>query len=196
MFFNVFNKIKDFDNVTQFRLLNSFIYAIGLNLIIPIMIDLKGEYLLPWIISLFLIFETLIVKTNKFFVDKFTMEELYKIGTIIYSLVVFLACSYFYNPLIMIYGDSIIIILQVAIFSAYSIKLNNHLTKFNPESISNFQITRNSIWADGVLIGLLTTTIILYLFGRDIGIITFIIFNSLYVIWMFLKWDFFKDIKE
>lgn len=193
---NIFNKIKNFDKVTKFRLQNSFIYAIGLNLIIPIMIDLKGEYLLPWIISMFLIFETLIVKTNKYIVEKFTMSQLYQIGIIVYSFVVFLACSYFYNPYIMIYGDSVIIILQVAIFSAYSIKLNNYLTKYYPDDMSNFQITRNSIWADGVLFGLITTTIVLYLFNRDIGIITFILFNSIYVIWMLLNWDFFKDIKE
>ena len=42
---NSFKNLNTFDKITKFRLQNAFIYALGLNLLIPIMIDLKGEYL-------------------------------------------------------------------------------------------------------------------------------------------------------
>ena len=48
-------KLREFDKITQFRLINAFIIAIGMNLFYPILIDLKGEYLLAYAISMFLI---------------------------------------------------------------------------------------------------------------------------------------------
>lgn len=194
--FNGLSKIKQFDDVTRFRLINAFIYAIGLNLITPIILDLKGEYLLAWVISIFMIVETLIVKTNNFVVNNFSLEQLYRIGIFVHLIVISIAATYFINPLFMIYGDSIAMIIQVAIFSAYSIKLNNYITKYFPNDMSNFQIIRNSIWADGMILGLIFITIILYFTNKEIGISIFLIYNILYILWMLYNWNFFKNIKE
>lgn len=100
---NSFKDLNNFDKITKFRLQNAFIYALGLNLLIPIMIDLKGEYLVPWVISMFLVIETLVVKTNNFMTSKFTMEQLFKMGIFAHCLVVSFVATYFINPNIMIY---------------------------------------------------------------------------------------------
>lgn len=194
--FNKFFKLNQFDKITKFRLQNSFIYALGINLMIPIMIDLKGEYLLPWVISAFLVIETLVVKTNHFMTKTFTMEQLYKMGIFAHILFVLFVCSYFYNPNIMIYGNTIIMIVHIAIFSAYSIKLNNYITTHFYDTFHKFQVIRNSIVADGTILGLSIITLVLYFFNISYGLFLFILFNSIFIIWMFINFNIFKNIKE
>lgn len=194
--FNKFFKLNQFDKITKFRLQNSFIYALGINLMIPIMIDLKGEYLLPWVISTFLVIETLVVKTNHFMTKTFTMEQLYKMGIFAHILFVLFVCSYFYNPNIMIYGNTIIMIVHIAIFLAYSIKLNNYITTHFYDTFHKFQVIRNSIIADGTILGLSIITLVLYFFNISYGLFLFILFNSIFIIWMFMNFNIFKDIKE
>ena len=142
---NYFSKLKRFDKFTRFRLVNAFIVAIGVNLITPIVSDLKGEYLVSWIISAFLIIETISIKTNRYFVDNFSIDRLYKISIFAHLSFTLVAALYFWNPLLMIYADMIIAILDISIFSAFNIKLNNYLTDNYPDSMSEFQIIRNNI---------------------------------------------------
>ena len=75
-----FKKLKDFDAVTRYRLINAFIIAAGMNLLYPVLADLKGEYLVAWIISAFMIIETLAVKTNRYFIDNFSLSKMYKLS--------------------------------------------------------------------------------------------------------------------
>lgn len=193
---NSFKNLNTFDKITKFRLQNAFIYALGLNLLIPIMIDLKGEYLLPWVISMFLVIETLVVKTNHFMTSKFTMEQLFKMGIFAHCLVVSFVATYFINPNIMIYGNTISIIVQIGIFSAYSIKLNNYIINNYSESFHKFQVVRNSIIADGTILGLSIITGVLYFFNITIGLCLFITYNTIFILWMFYNYNIFKDIKE
>ena len=173
-YFNQFNK---FDKVTRFRLINAFIIAAGMNLLYPVLADLKGEYLVAWIISAFMIIETIAVKTNRYFIDNFSLSTMYKMSIFAHINFTLVAGLYFWNPLYMIYGDMIAAIIDVSIFSSFSIMLNNYLTNNYPESMNEFQIVRNSIWADGILVGLTTVTAITYFFGNSVAIILFIIFN-------------------
>lgn len=193
---NSFKNLNTFDKITKFRLQNAFIYALGLNLLIPIMIDLKGEYLLPWVISMFLVIETLVVKTNHFMTSKFTMEQLFKMGIFAHCLVVSFVATYFINPNIMIYGNTISIIVQIGIFSAYSIKLNNYIINNYSESFHKFQVVRNSIIADGTILGLSIITGVLYFFNITIGLCLFITYNTIFIFWMFYNYNIFKDVKE
>ena len=193
---NSFKNLNTFDKITKFRLQNAFIYALGLNLLIPIMIDLKGEYLLPWVISMFLVIETLVVKTNNFMTSKFTMEQLFKMGIFAHCLVVSFVATYFINPNIMIYGNTIAIIVQIGIFSAYSIKLNNYIINNYSESFHKFQVVRNSIIADGTILGLSIITGVLYFFNITIGLCLFITYNTIFILWMFCNYNIFKDVKE
>ena len=189
-----FNKFNKFDEVTRFRLINSFVLAAGMNLLYPVLADLKGEYLVAWIISAFMIIETLAVKTNRYFVDNFSLSLIYKLSIIAHINFTLVAGLYFWNPLYMIYGDMIAAILDVSIFSAFSIMLNNYLTNNYPESMNEFQIVRNSIWADGILLGLFTVTAITYFFGNSVAIILFIIFNICFSSWLICNWKFYDNI--
>lgn len=190
---NYFSKLKRFDKFTRFRLVNAFIVAIGINLIIPIMSDLKGEYLVSWIISAFLILETISIKTNRYFVDTFSIDRLYKISIFAHLSFTLVAALYFWNPLLMIYADMITAIIDVSIFSAFSIKLNNYLTDNYPDSMSEFQIIRNSIYADGILLGLSIVTVLSYLFGNSIVVIIFIVFNTIFSIYLIKNWNFYSE---
>lgn len=190
-YFNQFNK---FDMVTRYRLINAFIIAAGMNLLYPVLADLKGEYLVAWIISAFMILETLAVKTNRYFTENFSLSKIYKLSIFAHINFTIVASLYFWNPLYMIYGDMVAAIVDVSIFSAFSIALNNYLTNNYPESMNEFQIVKNSIWADGILIGLFTVTTITYFFGNSVAIVVFLIFNVLFSSWLIWNWKFYDNI--
>lgn len=189
-----FKKLNNFDAVTKFRLINAFVIAAGMNLIYPVLADLKGEYLAAWIISAFMIIETLAVKTNRYIIENFTLSQVYKCSVFAHINFTLVAAFYFWNPLYMIYADMIAAILDVSIFSAFSIMLNNYLTNHYPESMNEFQIIRNSIWADGILLGLTIVTLITYFFGNSVAIIAFLIFNIVFSGWLIKNWSFYNDI--
>lgn len=189
-----FKKLKQFDTVTRYRLINAFIIAAGMNLLYPVLADLKGEYLVAWIISAFMILETLAVKTNRYFTENFSLSKIYKLSIFAHINFTLVAALYFWNPLYMIYGDMIAAILDVSIFSAFSIMLNNYLTDNYPESMNEFQIVKNSIWADGILIGLFTVTAITYFFGNSVAIAIFLVFNIIFSSWLIWNWKFYDNI--
>lgn len=191
-YLNQFNK---FDRVTRFRLINAFVIAAGMNLLYPVLGDLKGEYLAAWIISTFMIIETLAVKTNRYFIDNFSLSQVFKLSIFAHINFTLVASLYFWDPLYMIYGDMIAAIIDVSIFSAFSIMLTNYLTDNYPESMNEFQIVRNSIWADGILLGLITVTGVTYFFGNSIAIICFIIFNIIFSGWLIWNWKFYDDLE-
>lgn len=186
-----FNKIRQFDEITRFRLLNAFIFSIGLNLFAPILMDLKGEYLAAWVISVFMIGEQISVKTNRFMTENFTLSDLYRIGTVSHVVFIFTAFLYFINPLYMVILEGILSIVVITVFGSYSIKLNNYIAENYPENMNEFQIVKNSTWADGLLIGLGFTTFLTYFFPISIGLICFIIYNSLFTAWLIYNWSFY-----
>lgn len=188
-----FEKFNKFDEVTRFRLINAFVIAAGMNLLYPVLADLKGEYLVAWIISAFMIIETLAVKTNRYFIDNFSLDSMYKLSCLAHINFTFVATFYFWNPLYMVYADMIAAIIDISVFSAFSIMLTNYLTKNFPESMSEYQIVRNSVWADGILIGLSLVTAITFFFGNDYAIIAFLIFNTLFCAWLVKNWNFYKN---
>lgn len=192
--FNALTKINQFDDVTKFRLINAFIIAAGMNLLFPVLADLKGEYLVAWVISAFMILETLAVKTNRYFVENFKISTVYKLSVFAHINFTLVAAFYFWNPLYMIYADMIAAIIDISIFSAFSIMLNNYLTNHYPESMSEFQIVKNSVWADGILIGLFVVTIVTYFFGNSAAISLFLIFNILFSCWLIKNWSFYDKI--
>ena len=188
-----FEKFNKFDEVTRFRLINAFALAAGMNLLYPVLTQLKGEYLAAWIISSFMIIETLAVKTNRYFIDNFSLDSIYKLSCLAHINFTVVACLYFYDKNVMVYADMIAAILDVSVFSAFSIMLTNYLTDNFPENMSEFQIVRNSVWADGILIGLSLVTAITFFFGNDYAIIAFLIFNTSFSTWLVKNWNFYKN---
>ncbi len=194
--FNSLKKFNKFDRVSKFRLINSFLVAIAMSLIAPIMITLKGTLLFAWIISMLAVAQMLAVKTNDYMVNNFTISNLYQMGVLLHFAIIIGTSLYFYSPLLMVWIDSVIVILEVAIFSAYSIVLNNHITDNYPKDMKNFQIVRNSSWADGALLGLLVVTLITFFGTIGQAVIVTVLFNIFFVIWMFTNWNFYKDYKQ
>ncbi len=191
--FKTYLKFKNFDKVTEFRLINMILVAIAMGLLGPIIITLKGSLLAVWVISMFSIISTLSIKTNNYMTKKYNFAELYKMGVVIHILIIVGACLYFVNPLIMVWLDSLLVIAEVMVFSAYSILLNNFITDYYPDTMNDFQVVRNSAYADGGLLGLFLITIITYFFSISIGLVVFIVFNFLFSIWMILKWNYLSN---
>jgi len=187
------NKLKTLDEITRFRLFNAFIFAIGLNLLVPVLIDLKGEYLAAWAISLFLIGEQLIVKTNRWLTDNYDTGQIFHMGIGIHVLIILCAGLYFVSPLLMVLTEATLSVIVIAVFGAYTIKLNNHLADNHPKTMNEFQILRNSTWADGLLLGLLAATLITYFSTNGVAIACFIVWNTAYTAWQIWNWNFFKE---
>lgn len=192
--FFAFNRFGEFDPVTKFRLQNAFMMGIGIALLAPVLIVLKGSLLAVWVISIFSIITTLAIKTNSYFA-KFRLDTLYKMGIVVHIVLILAALLYFINPVIMVVLESLVGILEVAIFSAYAIVLTNYITKYYPESIKEFQIVRNGSWADAGLIGLFFATLLGFFATTEISIIVFIIYNSIFSVWMIYHWNFFNNPK-
>lgn len=193
--FNSIFEIKTLDKVTYFRLLNAFIVAISLSIIAPAMITLKGTLMLPWIIAVFSIASTLSVKTNAY-ISSFGLNKVYHAVIVSHLFLILSTFVYFWNPVAMVYLDSISVIIETAIMSAYSILLTNYITDNYPDSMHKFQILRNNIWADGTLIGLGLSTIIMFYFGVSGAVWGFLIFNIPFSMWLIYNWNFFKDIEN
>lgn len=193
MMFKTLKRLNKLDDVTRFRLINAFVFAIGFNLFVPILIDLKGEYLVPWAISLFMIGEQLIVKTNRYMVQNFTISQIYRLGIFVHIILITTAFLYFINPLYMVILEGLLSIIVVGVFGAYTIKLNNYITDNYPKDMSEFQIIRNSTWADGLLTGLAITTILTYFFPVYVALICFIVYNSCFTLWMIYNWNFYSN---
>jgi len=188
-----YRKINEFDRVTKFRLQNTFLVAFGMALLVPILTSLKGIYLAAYVISVFSIIQTLAVKTNNYIVENISIRTMFKIGIFIHLGFTIISGIYFYSPLLMVILDSILGIIEVAIFSSFSISLNNYLTDNYPKDMSKFQIFRNSIWSDGFLLGLFIITLTTYFSSVGTGILVFMLFNVLFSIWMFINWHIYDE---
>ncbi len=185
-------KLGQFDQVTKFRLTNAFIVGVGLALLAPVLVVLKGSLLPIWLISSIGIIATVAVKTNDFFCQ-FSISQLYQLGIIVHVILVIAALLYFVTPLWMVVLESLVGILEVAVFSAYSVLLNDFLTKEHPGSMKQFQIIRNNSWADASIIGLITVTAVTYFFSPGIAVGLFIVYNTIFSGYMMWNWNFYKE---
>ena len=185
-------QILDFDPVTKFRLINAFLVAIGISALAPVLTVLKGTLLPVWVISMFGIGNTLVVKTNAYFSKK-SLDWLYKVGIGVHIFFTLSAVVYFFSPLGMVILGSISGIIEVAIFSAYAIRLNAYLADNFPETTTKFGITRNNTWANGHFIGLGVSAFVTAFWGLTPMIILFVMFNTMFSAWMIYNWNFYQN---
>ena len=178
-------KISKFDTVTRFRLICLFIVCINAGVLSPVLVVLRGHHLLPWLIPMFGIAYTIALKTNRYIVP-FGNRKLFKLGCVAHVLFTLATFTYFVSPTIMIYLDSILTFFEIVIFSAYSITLQEYLTDNYPATVKSFQITRNSVNADGTLIGL-TLSSILLIFSVESAVTVFILINILFTVYFISK---------
>jgi len=188
-----FGEVKKFDKVSEFRLKNSYFFSISFNLLVPVIVVLKGTLILPWIIGIFGILNMIIIKTNEILTKLLTLNDLFRISNILQLIFILISLIYFYSPKIMIFSYSFFGLIEIMIISAYTIKLNNYISVNFPKKMNKFQIIRNNIWSNGALIGLCISSIILFLFNINILIKVSIIFEIILAIWLFKNWNFFKE---
>ena len=184
-----YTELYTFDKVTQFRLINAFIFGISFNLILPVLMDLRGELLTPAMITFILILTTLSVKANKYLVN-FSLSDLYKIGVISHFFFFGAGFIYFWDKLLFVYVDSFFAIFEVAIFSTYRIKLDAHLATNYASTVKDFQVFRNTTFADATLIGLGIVWFTSYFSGNSLSMIVFLIFNLGFMSWMVYSWNY------
>ena len=183
-----------FDEVTQFRLINSIAVYFGLNLLVPVIVDLRGELLSSSTISIIMILVTASVKLN-FIITKFSISTVFKIGTIFHILLTMSTFIYFINPLLYVYINAFLSIMELAIFTSYRILLDEYLAKTLPNRVAEFKIYSNSKKADAVLLGLGCTAVLTFLFSLKVVFCVFIIWNLLFSIWLFWNWRFYDERK-
>ena len=188
-------KFKQFDKITKYRLENAFLFAFTIGIMMPVLTQLKGLLSIT-ILSVIAIFSKLAMKTNDFFDKKFSLSEIYHLGITLNICFIFSTMLYFQNKTMMILFDSILSIIEFAVFSVFSIKLNYYLSKLTPNSFKEFQKVRNSAWADGTLLGLFITTVLSLRLKTDYIVVLAIFVYMLYVLRLIINWDFFKEINE
>jgi len=183
-----------FDKITKFRLINAFWFAFIIGLTSPVLSHLKG-LLSVTVLSIIAIGAKLMMKTNDWFDKKFTLSEIYKLGTVLNIAFLCSTTIYFYNPKTMILLDSILSVIEFGIFSVYSIKLNEYITKYHPNSFKSFQKVRNATWADGTLLGLFITMVLSSFFNeKNIVMIALVIWTA-YVIRLIWFWNIYQEEK-
>jgi hypothetical protein len=131
---------------------------------------------------------------NDYIVNTFSISDVYKAGVVVHILLTITALLYFISPLMMIWLDSTLVIVETAVFSSYSVMLNNYLTDKFPKDMSSFQIVRNSSWADGALWGLGIITICTFLLPLSYAVGFFVLCNGLFGIWLIKNWRFYENI--
>ena len=190
-----YKDLYDFDEITQFRLINTFLFAVGFNLILPVLMDLRGELLTTQFITFILIMTTLSVKVNKYLV-KFSLSDLYKVGNISHVLFFSAGFLYFWDKLYFVYADSFFAILEIAIFSSYRIKLDTYLADNYANTVKDFHVFRNSIFADATLIGLFLVWITSYFSGNSLSVSVFIAYNMMFLTWLIYHWNYINNVLE
>lgn len=193
MLLNHYKKIKGFDKITKFRLLNSFVVTVALTTLVPIMVDLKGEYLVPWLISMFIFIETLSAKTHGFFVDRFNISGLYKLGILVHISLIFILLVYYFDPKLFIMMDCIFGILAVAVFGAFSISLDVYQSTYHLEDVQDFKVVRNSIIADATLLGLTFSFLLTLFFTIKIAITSVLIYHTIFSIYLIYRRNYIND---
>ena len=188
--FAYYKTLNSFDAITRFRLINAFLFGIGLYLVLPVLMDLRGELLTSTFITFILIVTTLSVKSNAYMVRTFDMSFLYKLGIFVHVLFTSGAILFFYDKLWFVYVDSFVGIVETAVFSAYRIKLDSYIAHHHSDTVSKFQVFRNSTFADATLIGLFIVWIATYFGGNNIAIWLFLGVNSMFMMWMVYNWNF------
>jgi len=185
-------KTSGFDPVTKYRLQNAFAVGIGISLLAPTIVLLKGTLLPIWVISMLGIITTLAIYSNSY-LSRFRLDTLYKLGIGVHLFLVISSVFYFWSPLLMIILVAISGIIETAVFSAFAINLNEYITRFYPRSMKEFQVRRNTSWADAGLIGLSIATVmgLCCSIGWTIGL--FVVYNSIFSAWMIYNWNFYRN---
>lgn len=193
MLLNHYRKIKGFDLISKFRLLNSFASTVALTTLTPIIIDMKGEFLVPWLISVLIFLETISAKTNGYFVEKFNISGLYKLGILVHISLMLILVVYYFNPLYFILLDCVFGILAIAVFGSFSIALDVYQSTYHLKDVQDFKVVRNSVIADATLIGLTVSFLLTFFFSVTVAITVVLVYHTLFSFYMLYRFNYIDD---
>lgn len=198
MLLSHYRKIKGFDTITKFRLLNSFVVTVAITTLTPIIISMKGEYLVPWLISVLIFLETVSAKTNGYFVEKFNISGLYKLGIIVHISLMFIMVVYYFDPLIFVLLDCLFGIMAIAVFGSFSIALDVYQSTYFLKDVQDFKVVRNSIIADATLIGLTVSFLMTFFFTVKVAITVVLVYHTIFSMYLLYNINYIDDnmIKE
>lgn len=178
-----FLRFSELDEVSKFRFINSFLVAIYLTLITPIIIKLQGLYFTTQLITLILIAKNLLNKLLEKSIELISLKLFTNLVLILKFVEIGILTIYFYNQVYFTYIYVIFELVLSFLTAGYGISLTNFVVENELTPIKTIQIFRSNIWSEGFIIGflisLLTQTISLKL-----TIITGIILQSINIIIM------------
>jgi len=182
-------KLRQFDDLTKFRLQLLISVTLLVDIIIPVYSQYYGLLHLgtiqaATILAFFGILKKIGIKMINFIMDNFSFSNIFLNVIALDILWAVGTATYFISPQYMVWCDLFVSVLQLPFIWAFSNSLNNYITYFHSEKYTNFQNYKNDILAEVGIIGLVISIILTYI-GIKIAIITFIfgmLFNAFFQI--------------
>ena len=192
-------RLNKFDEITKFRLLLLAYILIIIEIIMPVLGQLKhllsiDKYQIEaaTIIALFSMLATFGQKIVKYIQKTTSFSNIYRTLVVFDILWALSSLTYFINPVLMIWIDSILALIHGTFQIAFTQSLNNYITYFKNENYTNFQNYRNDIVSEFALIGTLLSIIISYLGGIEWNIIVFSISMLMFNMFQIRNWNIFE----
>jgi len=195
---NYINKLNSFDPVTWFRLINMFLITVCIGITAPLLISLKGTYMVLWVITIFSLGYVFAQKANKSLVNK-SMSDLYRMLTTANIGIQISLSMYFvdptYGPEIAVYGITIVGMFEVMIVTAYGIQLNNWIATNYPESMKDFGVMKADLSANGQLVAMGLAGALSFI-GPDAIVAAALGVYTMVNFWYLKNWNFLEEAEK
>ena len=185
-----FTRLKELDEVSQFRFRLALLVAIYTTLLAPVIVKLQGLYLLVQVITLYMIIENLSFKFLEPIIEKFIIGQLWHFLIIAHLIEGISLLLFFFNQKMFIYVFLIVNLFVKIIAKSYGIKQTNLFSKMFPGKVKKLQVFQINIWSEGFLIGLIISGLIQFLSIEYVLLVAFI-FHSWISFYMIKNWNFY-----
>jgi len=178
----------------RFRLVNTFLDAVAIGIIAPVIISMNGLYMSVTLISAFAIIASISVYANTYIV-RLTIGRLLRIIVLLDILLLSMTSMYFVSPTVMVYGQEILLILVVLVEGAFSINFITHISSIPDDALRKFQVDRGNYRATGSILGLGLSSILSIYFENAVLIMTFMTYFILVKIYVVVNIRIYDDVK-
>ena len=183
-------RFNELDEAQRFRFRASFLVAIYMMLLAPIVHKYSGIFFSTQLITILMVVNNLSVKFFEPITKRFIIGQIYHAVIWMQVAELLVLLLYFYNFKLMIYVYVFLNIIITILTGAYGIKLTSLQAKVNPEDIKKISIFRANVWAEGYVVGL-CISLMLQSFGLTATIIGAIVLRAIILVYMASNWDFF-----
>lgn len=184
--------LKQFDELTRFRLISLGIITFLLQLFIPIVTEFKGKYLFliinnkvitaATIIAIIGILKTILEKFIPYLLNKTKISNIFKMKIFVDILITLSFIIFFINPHLFTWIDSILTVINTILVISLSITLTNYISFFQNHSFPKFQNYRLQVLTESTLIGLIISAI-LSTIDIKLNLILSIILYSIFILY-------------